>query len=397
MNNEEVQYMKALKVGLIGCGNICDVYFQNSQRWPVLDVVACSDLILERAATKAKKYNIPKACAVREIVEDPDIDVVLNLTTPQSHAEIYLAALQGGKHAYSEKPLAINLNDGKKIMKLSKDKKLVVGCAPDTFLGGRLQTCRKLIDDGWIGEPIAVTAFCAFHGHEVWHPDPSFLYQEGAGPMFDMGVYYMTALISMLGPVKRVFGDARMYFDERTITSQPKYGEKIKVHTKTHISGIMDFASGALGTVMVSFDVWDPHLPRIEIYGRDGTIYMHEDDPYGGPNIFGGKIYFRRGKDSDWLGYPSQLPRKPKMTAWDEIPVIHGYNENSRGVGFADMAYAIQTGRPNRANGEMAYHVLETMVGFMESSKSGKYYDLQSTCKRPQPLPQNLPEFVLDE
>jgi len=388
--------MKALKVGLVGCGNICDVYFQNCRRWPVLDIVACADLIAERAEKKAKEYDIPKACSVDEIMKDSNLDLVLNLTTPQSHAAIYLAALDAGKHAYSEKPLAITVADGKKIIDRAKEKKLYVGCAPDTFLGGRLQTCRKIIDDGWIGEPVAAVAFCSFHGHEVWHPDPAFLYQEGAGPMFDMGVYYMTALISMIGPVKRVFGDARTYFDERTITSQPKYGEKIKVGTHTHISGLLDFASGALGTVMMSFDVWDPHLPRIEIYGREGTIYMHEDDPYGGPNVFGGRIFFRRGKDSDWLGYPSQIPRKPKMTAWDEIPVIHGYNDNSRGVGLGDMAYAIRNKRAGRASGEMAYHVLETMVGFMESSKSGRYYEMHSTCNRPAPLPPNCPEFMLD-
>ncbi len=389
--------MNTLKVGLIGCGNICDIYFQNCEKWSVMDVVACADLLKERAEAKAKEYNIPKACTVDEIINDPDIDMVLNLTTPQSHAEIYLAALKAGKHAYSEKPLAINLEDGKKIIGLADEKKLYVGCAPDTFLGGRLQTCRKLIEDGWIGEPVAATAFCAFHGHEVWHPDPTFIYREGAGPMFDMGVYYMTALISMLGPVKRVVGNTRRYFNERTITSQPKYGEKIQVENETHISGIMDFASGAMGTVLMSFDVWDPHLPRLEIYGREGTIYMHEDDPYGGPNIFGGKIFFRRGKDSDWTGYPTQIPRKPKMESWDEIPVIYGYNANSRGVGLGDMCYAVKNGRKNRASGEMAYHVLETMVGFMESAKSGKYYELDSTCTKPDLLPPNIPEFVLSE
>jgi predicted dehydrogenase len=393
----EVYYMKTLKVGLVGCGNICDIYFQNCQKWSVLDIVACADLISARAEAKAKEYDIPKACSVDELINDPAIDIVLNLTTPQSHAKIYLAALEAGKHAYSEKPLAIDLEDGKKIIRLASQKKRFVGCAPDTFLGGRLQTCRKLIDDGWIGEPVAATAFCAFHGHEVWHPDPAFLYQKGAGPMFDMGVYYMTALISILGPVKQVFGGARTFFKERTVTSQAKYGEKVKVGTETHITGVMDFASGALGTVMMSFDVWDPHLPRIEIYGREGTIYMHEDDPYGGPNVFGGKIYFRRGKDSDWLGYPSQIPRKPKMTVWDEIPVIHGYNENSRGVGLGDMAYAVQTGRSNRASGEMAFHVLETMVGFMESAKNEKYYKLTSSCAKPEPLTPNLPDFVLEK
>jgi len=389
--------MDKLKIGLIGCGNISDTYIQNSQKWSVMEIVACADLLKERAEEKAKQYNIAKACSVKEIIEDPDIDVVLNLTTPQSHAEICLAALNAGKHAYTEKPLAINLDDGKELVDVAKSKNLFIGSAPDTFLGGRLQTARKLIDDGWIGEPIAATAFCAFHGHEVWHPDPEFLYQEGAGPMFDMGVYYMTALISLLGPVDRVVGNAKKYFNERTITSQPKYGEKIKVGVDTHIAGVMEFKNNAAATIMMSFDVWDPCLPRIEIYGREGTIYMNDDDPYGGPNIFGGKVLVRRGKDSDWLGFPSQIPRREKLSPFDDIPLLYGYNENSRGVGLADMIYAIKYGRKNRASGEMAYHVLETMYSFIESSNSGKYYNLKSTCSKPEPFKMGLPEFVLDE
>jgi len=224
-----------------------------------------------------------------------------------------------------------------------------------------LQTARKLIDDGWIGEPIAATAFCAFHGHEVWHPDPEFLYQEGAGPMFDMGVYYMTALISLLGPVSRVVGNAKKFFDERVITSEPKYGEKVKVGVDTHITGVMEFKNNVAATIMMSFDVWDPCLPRIEIYGKEGTLYMHDDDPYGGPNIFGGKVLVRIGKDSDWLGFPSQIPRREKLNPLDDIPLLYNYNGNSRGVGLADMIYAIKSGRKNRASGEIAYHVLETM------------------------------------
>lgn len=389
--------MNKLKIGLIGCGNISDVYIQNSKKWPVMEIVACADKIMERAKEKAKQYSIAKACSVKEIMEDPNINVVLNLTTPQSHAEICLAALKAGKHAYTEKPLAINLEDGRELVEFGKSKNLLVGSAPDTFLGGRLQTARKLIDDGWIGEPIAAVAFCAFHGHEVWHPDPDFLYQEGAGPMFDMGVYYMTALISLLGPVSRVIGNAKKYFDERTITSQPKYGEKIVVGTDTHITGVMEFKNNVTATIMMSFDVWDPFLPRIEIYGKEGTLYMHDDDPYGGPNIFGGKVLIRRGNDSDWLGFPSQIPRREQPSPLDDIPLLFSYNENSRGVGLADMVYAIQSGRKNRANGEMAYHVLETMFSFLKSSKEGKYYEMKSTCERPMPLKMGLPEFVLDQ
>jgi predicted dehydrogenase len=389
--------MNKLKIGLVGCGNISDVYIQNSQKWSVMEIVACADKIMERAKEKSKQYNITKVCSVKEIIEDPNISVILNLTTPQSHAEICLAALKAGKHTYTEKPLAINLEDGRELVEFGKSKNLFVGSAPDTFLGGRLQTVRKLIDDGWIGEPIAAVAFCAFHGHEVWHPDPDFFYQEGAGPMLDMGVYYMTALISLLGPVNRVLGNAKKYFNERTITSQPKYGEKITVGTDTHITGVMEFKNNVTATIMMSFDVWDPSLPRIEIYGKEGTLYMHDDDPYGGPNIFGGKVFIRRGKDSDWLGYPNQVPRREQLSPLDNIPLLYDYNENSRGVGLADMVYAIQSGRKNRANGEMAYHVLETMFSFIESSKEGKYYELKSTCERPMPLKMGLPEFVLDQ
>jgi predicted dehydrogenase len=389
--------MQKLKLGLVGCGNISDVYIQNCAKWPVTEIVACADRIAERARDKAKQYGIPKACSVKEIMEDPGIDLVLNLTTPQSHAEVYLAALKAGKHAYSEEPLAINLQDGKDILQLARKKGRLVGCAPDTFLGGRLQMCRKLIDDRAIGQPIAATAFCAFHGHEVWHPDPAFFYQQGAGPMFDMGVYYMTALVSLLGPVERVFGSARKYFETRTVMSQPKQGESIKVNTDTHVTGVMEFKNKVTATIMMSFDLWDPVLPRIEIYGTEGTLYIHDDDPYGGPNVFGGKVYIRGGKDSDWLGFPNKIPRREAMTPLKEVPVVFQYNENSRGVGLADMAYAVLFKRQHRASGDMAYHVLEIMVGFMESSKTGRVYRLQSSCERPQPLPADLPEFVLNE
>jgi predicted dehydrogenase len=389
--------MDTARIGIVGCGNISDIYIQNVQKWPTMELRACADQIKERAEDKAKQYGIPKACSVQELISDPDIDVVLNLTTPQSHAEICLAALNAGKHAFTEKPLAINLDDGKKLVDTARKKNLYLGSAPDTFLGGRIQTARKMIDDGWIGEPIAATAFCAFHGHEVWHPDPDFLYQKGAGPMFDMGVYYMTALISLLGPVEKVVGLSKRYFQERTITSEPKAGAKIRVGVDTHITGVMEFKNDVAATIMMSFDVWDPTLPRIEIYGKEGTLYLNDDDPYGGPNIFGGKLFGRQGKQSDWLGFPSQIPRRESRTAPQEIPLQYGYVGNSRGIGLADMVQAIRSKRKNRASGEMAYHVLETMYGFSESAKKGSYYTLKSTCAQPEPLKPGLPDFHLDE
>jgi len=367
--------MKKVKVGIIGCGNISGIYLKNcSQTFEILDLVACADLIPERAQAKAEEYHI-KAMSVEELLADPEIEIVVNLTIPKAHAEVCMAALEAGKNVHVEKPLAITREDGQKLLELAKAKGLRIGAAPDTFLGAGIQTCRKLIDDGWIGEPIAATAFMTNHGHESWHPDPEFYYKVGGGPMFDMGPYYLTALIALMGPVKRVTGSTRITFPERTITSTPKYGTKITVDVPTHVAGVMDFANGAIGTIVTSFDVWSAQLPRIEIYGTEGTLSVPD------PNTFGGPVYVRRAGASEW----------------SEIPLTHGYAENSRGIGVADMAYAIRSGRPHRANGELAYHVLDIMHGFHDASDSGKHYELASTCQQPAPLPLNLPKGFLDE
>ena len=261
------------------------------------------------------------------------------------------------------------------MLEAAKAKGLRVGGAPDTFLGGGLQTCRKLIDDGWIGKPIGATAFMLCHGHESWHPDPEFYYKVGGGPMFDMGPYYLTALVSLMGPVTRVTGATQITFPERTITSQPKFGTKITVDVPTHVAGIMEFASGAVGTILTSFDVWSTTLPRIEVYGTEGTLIVPD------PNTFGGPVRVRRMGAEEWT----------------EIPLTHGYSTNSRGIGVADMAYAIQSGRPHRANGEMMYHVLEMMHGFHDAATQGQHYVMTSTCERPKALPLGLPGHKLDE
>ncbi|MCL6559353.1 MAG: Gfo/Idh/MocA family oxidoreductase [Firmicutes bacterium] len=251
---------------------------------------------------------------------------------------------------------------------------MLVGCAPDTFLGGGLQTCRKLIDDGWIGTPVAATAFMTCHGHESWHPDPEFYYQVGGGPMLDMGSYYLTALVTMLGPVSRVTGLARASFPERIITSQPKYGKIIKVEVPTHVTGVMEFKSGALATIITSFDIWAARLPYIEIYGSEGTLGVPD------PNTFSGPVYIRRKDRDDWM----------------EVPLTHGYVENSRGIGVADMALALCTGRKQRASMELAYHVLEIMHAIHDASREGRHIVIESSCERPEPLPMGLAAGELD-
>jgi predicted dehydrogenase len=366
---------KPAKVGVVGCGVISGIYLQNGQKLEMLEAVACSDLIGERAQKRAEEFGVPRACSTEELLADPEIEIVLNLTIPKVHGEIALAAIAAGKSVYNEKPLAVTREEGQRIVEAAAAKGVLVGAAPDTFLGGGIQTCRKVIDDGWIGEPVAANAFMTCHGHEGWHPDPEFYYKRGGGPMFDMGPYYLTALVSLLGPVRRVTGSARVTFPERTITSKPKYGTKIKVEVPTHVVGVMDFASGAVGAIITSFDVWAAELPRIEIYGTEGTLSVPD------PNTFGGPVRIRRA------GQPQ----------WAELPLSHGYAENSRGLGVADMACALRSGRPHRASGELAFHVLDIMEAFHDASRAGKHLELTSTCQRPAALPLGLLPGTLDE
>jgi predicted dehydrogenase len=366
--------IKKAKIGIVGCGNISSVYFKAGKWLEILDIVACADLIPERARARATEFDIPRAYTVQKLLADPEIEIVVNLTIPIAHAEVGLAALEASKSVYNEKPLAITREDGCKMLELANSKRLLVGGAPDTFMGAGLQTCRKLIDDGVIGEPIAATAFMMGHGHESWHPDPEFYYKAGGGPMFDMGPYYLTALVSLMGPVQRVTGSTRITFPERTIASQPKQGTTIKVDVPTHVAGVMDFANGAIGTIVTSFDVWSHRLPNIEIYGTEGSLGVPD------PNGFGGPVLLRRAGEKEW----------------NEVPLTHIYAEQSRGLGVADMAYALRSGRPHRASGQLAYHVLDIMHAFHDASHEGKHIELNSG-HRPAPLPVGLTYGQLDE
>jgi predicted dehydrogenase len=358
---------QATNVGIVGCGNISGIYLEAGKKWDILNIVACADIDLPRAQAQAAKYGIPKACGVAELLADPSINIVINLTVPAAHAEVALAALSAGKSVYNEKPLALDREQAKQMLDLAREKGLRVGCAPDTFMGGGLQTCRKLIDAGVIGEPIGASAFMMSHGPEGWHPNPDFFYQPGAGPMFDMGPYYLTALTTLLGPVRRVTGSTRVSFPERVIGSEPLRGQVIKVNTPTHIIGVLDFAAGAIGTIVTTFDVWSSELPRMEIYGAKGTLSLPD------PNTFGGPVRVRLAGEQ----------------GWNEVPITHSYTQNSRGLGVADMADAIRTGRTHRANGQLAYHVLDLMHTIHDASREGRHIDMTSSCERPEPLPED--------
>jgi predicted dehydrogenase len=368
--------MSKVKVGIIGCGNISGIYFKMMREvyHNVLEVAACADLDMSRAKAKAADNPGVKAMRVSRLLADPEIGIVVNLTIPKAHAPVAMKALKAGKHVYGEKPLTITRAQGKKLLALAAEKGLLVGNAPDTFLGGGLQTCRKLIDDGVIGEPVAATAFMMCHGHESWHPDPEFYYEVGGGPMFDMGPYYLTALVNLLGPIRRVTGSARISFPTRTITSAKKSGKVVTVEVPTHVAGIMDFASGAVGTIITSFDVWAHTLPRIEIYGSKATLQVPD------PNGFGGPVRLRKAGEKEWT----------------DVPLTHEADIN-RGTGVADMALSIlRQGRPYRATGELAYHVLDVMHAFHDASARGRHVELQSTCARPPALPAGLARGALD-
>jgi predicted dehydrogenase len=365
-----------VNIGVIGCGAISGIYMQNGKLFDILNIVACADLDMDRAQAKAAQYGIPRACSVEELLADPEVETVINLTIPAAHATIALAAIDAGKSVYNEKPLAISREDGRQLLSAADARGLLVGCAPDTFLGAGLQTCRKLIDDGWIGRPVAATAFMMGRGPENWHPNPDFFYQTGGGPMFDMGPYYLTALVSLLGPVRRVTGSAQISFPERNITNREHagYGRSIPVEIATHVAGVLDFASGPVATIVTSFDVWAAELPRIEIYGTEGTLSLPD------PNTFGGPVRIKRADAANW----------------SEVPLTHGYGANSRGIGVADMAYALRSGRAQRASGELAYHVLDIMHAFHDASRQEQHIQLSSTCPRPAALPLGLVTGVLD-
>jgi predicted dehydrogenase len=353
-----------VRVGLIGCGFISDRYLQNTPGFPAFSVVACADLDPARARARAAEHGVPRVLGVDELLADPDVEVVLNLTTPDAHFAIGAAALAAGKGVYSEKPLAIALDDGARLVGEAESRGLRLGAAPDTFLGGGWQTARELLDAGAIGEPVAATGFFLGHGPEGWHPHPDFYYQRGGGPLFDMGPYYLTALISLLGPVRRVTGSARKSFAERTIGSQPRAGERIAVEVATHLAAVLDFAAGPIATLVTSFDVWAHDTPLLEIYGSEGTLGLPD------PNKFGGPVRLRRAGDEEWR----------------EIPIARPWTENSRGIGLADLAAGMRSGAPHRASGELAYHVLEIMHAVETASRTGSHVSIASAPSRPEPL-----------
>ena len=364
--------LEPVRVGLIGCGAISNAYLSISRRFPILNFVACADIVPEASQRTAEKFGLA-AITPEELLRRDDIEVVLNLTVPASHGEVNLAALENSKHAFCEKPFGLDVDEGALVLQRARELNLRVGCAPDTFLGAGHQTVRHLIDQGAVGKPLSGTAFMMGHGHESWHPTPEFYYKRGGGPLYDMGPYYITALVNALGPVKRVAAITKRGFAQRTITSQPKHGQVIDVEVDTHSSGMLEFHTGAVVTVVMSFDVWRHSNQFIEIHGEDKSMTCPD------PNGFGGTVALN-GADR----------------TWEDQPLSHANLENRRSIGLADMCVGIRSGRPHRASGDLAFHVLEVMDAFGKSSESGRHIELTSRPDRPAALPTGLDDSELD-
>ncbi|MET3367277.1 UNVERIFIED_CONTAM: putative dehydrogenase [Jeotgalibacillus campisalis] len=349
-----------LNVGVIGCGAIIAQYLANFRRLDSINLVAVADLDPARAQAVADSYDGVRALTVDDLLAADDVDLVLNLTIPAAHADIALRAIAAGKSVYGEKPLAATTAEAQQVLDAAAAAGLTVGCAPDTVLGTGIQTARKAIDDGLIGSPVSATATMATPGHERWHPNPDFYYQPGGGPLLDMGPYYVSALVTLLGPVVSVVGAASHTRSERTIGSGPRQGQKVPVDIDSHVTGVLVHASGALSTLFMSFDAVKTKSPNIEVHGETGSLMVPD------PNYFDGDVQlFALGAED-----------------WETLPVSAGYVDSGRGFGIADLA-ATPAGQEPRAGGQLAFHALEVMESVLESAKSGQAVAIKSTASRP--------------
>ncbi len=365
-----------LGVGVVGCGDISGIDLLNAPRFRDIRIVACADIAPEAAQRRAEQHGV-EAVAVADLLKREDVDVVLNLTIPEAHAQVSLAALEAGKHVYSEKPLATTLADGARVLEAARARGLRVGAAPDTVLGPGCQTARRAIEEGRIGRPLAGLASVLSHGMEHWHPNPGFFFRKGAGPVFDMGPYYLTTLVHLLGPVAAVQAVGQIGFSER-IVSTPRsrlHGQSIRVETLTSVQALLEYAGGAQVTFLASWDVWRHGVPPIELHGETGSLRLPD------PNWFSGRIAIAEGRHG-WRA----LSTRGEPFARANWPLAKPDVANYRGLGLAEMAAAISEGRPHRANGGLAQHVVGIMAGVLEAATEGRKVAISATCERPTPL-----------
>ena len=375
--------MEPMNIGVIGCGNISDAYFKGAARSKLIRVKSCADMRPEAAQAKAAEYGT-EAVPVDALLADPAIEIVINLTVPLAHGPVSRQIISAGKHVYSEKPLAARFSEGQALMHAAAGRGVRVGCAPDTFLGASHQACRRAMDEGRIGRGVAGAASVLSHGMEHWHPNPEFFFKRGGGPIHDIGPYYVTQLINLLGPVERVTAQASTASRSRTVTSEPLKGQVIEVEVPTTVNGVLSFANGANVSLSASWDVWKHKRLPFEIYGSEGSLLVPD------PNFFGGEPMISE-RDGEWqpldisahpFGVPNREVRSGAQVA------------DYRIIGLLDMAAGLSRGRPHRASGDLALHVLEVLDAFERSSIEGRHVMIESPCERPEPLPLGADEDV---
>ena len=355
------------RVGVVGCGVISREYAANAPAFGAFEIVACTDLDEARRTSLADEYRLA-AMEPDELLSSPSIDIVLNLTPPAAHRDVTRLALEQGKHVYSEKPLAMVAPDAAELLAAADARGLQIGCAPDIFLGGAYQEARSLIDRGAIGNPLAVSATMLAGGQETWHPDPDIFFRDGAGPLLDMGPYYLSAIVALLGPIRRVAGLAATLVEERSIELGPRTGETFRAETPTHTAAVMQLASGAMATLVASFEAPRHYASTVLVLGSEGTLSLPD------PNMFEGKVGIRQGR-GDWVdvGYRS------------------GGAREARGIGLHDLAEAIAADRRPRASGALAHHIVDVARSILASASNGSAVDVGSTVGRPEPLPTDVP------
>ncbi len=369
--------MTTLGVGLIGCGNISTIYLQNAPKYRGVEFRACADLRSEAADAQAQRFGLASV-GVDELLKRDDIDLVLNLTVPNAHFEVSHAALTAGKHVFCEKPLCVDLDHGRTLVKEADARGLKLGCAPDTFLGAGGRLARELVDNGEVGRILSGSAFLMSHGMEHWHPDPEFFFKPGGGPILDMAPYYLSALINLIGPVARVQAISGAGFAERIISAKgQRTGDRIKVETPTNVMSLIEFVSGAQVVFCMSWDVWKHGHPPIELYGAEGSLRVPD------PNFFGGAVEFTE-KGGDWqIADSSAKPLGAPNWRSPNWPPEAPDRANYRALGLAEIASAVASGTPHRASGHLALHVLEVMTAILRAGHSGSPVDIESRPERP--------------
>jgi len=359
-----------MNVGVVGCGVIARHYVEHASAFASFGVVACADAAADVAQAFGAAHGL-KALEVDALLADPDIDIVLNLTPPAVHATVVRAALDAGKHVYTEKPLATDPADASQLLVHAERRGLRIGCAPDIFLGSEYQAARALIDDGAIGTPLSVSASMLTGGIATWHPNPDIFYGPGAGPLLDIGPYYFTAMAALIGPVRRVVGFATTRVTERAIEIGPRSGERFAVTVPSHTAATLELSGGVLASVIMSFETEDELVTDLTIHGTHGVLALPD------PNTFAGPVRLRQGRGE-----------------WRDVPVVSRGARDTRGIGLHDFAEAIVEGRPHRASGALGSHVVETACAVLEAAASGAPVTLRSDVERPAPMHSDVAQLA---